>query len=883
MLKKIIIACLGLLALFLFSAVIVSKLYKRELNDYLVQAANKNMNAVVRFDDASISLIKHFPKLSIALEGLSIVGKDAFAKDTLANIEELNLRIDLYKYFFKDEIAIEKVKLNKATIKLVVLKDGKSNWDIVKTDSTAKIDSTEKQIHIALKKYEIINSDIAYEDAKRGFSTTIKNVNHEGSGDFTKDVFTLETNTVAEKLSISYLGKTYLSDVAASLKAPMQMNFKKMEFAFKNNDLVLNDLPLHFNAWFAMPDSNIKMDISFNANTSHLKDFLSLVPILYQNSFKELTASGNFTLSGFIKGEMTNTAMPGFGMQLKIENGAFKYQSIPAGIKNLYVQLAIDNPDGIVDHSVIQLQNLQMALNNQMIQGNMLVKNPSSNPYIKAALKGNLDIGALLKMVPQKDLRLTGNIHTDIQIDGTVNALKTGKGAAKGNFELNRFEYYNATVNKKMNIPHAQFNITPQKLMITDFNGQMGNSDVSATGSLENYIMYFLKNETITGKLNLASNKIDLDELMQLNGSQADTSQTTFELPQHVHFTTQAKISKIKYKDLSISDANGSVEFIDQQVHFNKLKFNLLDATFDINGVFSKQFNQLPNTQLAFKVQNLSIHKAYNSFSLIQKYAPIAEAAQGTMNVNISFESNFNKDMSPNINSLHSEGDLFINDLNLNGSNTVNKIVDLVKWTQFKTLEIKPVHLSYTISNGRCIIKPFDLITNNNKINIKGSNGLDQSIDYVISSHLPIQKMDNKGDINSTLNKVLQQVKVQVLVTGKMKSPTLQFNTASIAQDAKEIVKTEIKQQIDAKLIEAQKQADALLDAAKISSEKIRQEAYAKADQMIADTKNPFAQIGVKLVADKIKKEADKKADKILEDAKNKAQEIINNAKEKNQ
>lgn len=885
MFKKIAIVVFGVLIILILSSVLVATLYKKEINSYVVQATNKTLNARFSFSDASISLIKSFPQLSIELEEIKIIGKNEFSKDTLAAIKKLEFQVGLMKYFFEDNIDIKKIKVENADIHLVVLKDGKSNWDIVKKDSAAQIDTTQKKLLITLKKYELVNSNIDYNDQLRGFSTQVKNLSHSGSGDFTQDVFSLNTETLAEKLSISYLGKTYLSEVKATLKAPLEMNFTKMKFAFNNNDLILNDLPIHFDAWFAMPDSNIDMNVQFNAAKSPLKDFLSLVPILYQNSFKDLTASGNFTLNGYLKGRMSDTKMPGFGMELKIENGAFKYSTVPAGIKKLYLDFKLNNQDGIIDHSIIQINQLQMELNNQLMQANMLIKSPNSNPYIKANIKGDLDLGALLKIVPQKDVQLTGNIKANVNLDGSVNDFKKAKGYAKGNFDISQIKYSNKAINKQVQIDQAKLIITPQKLLINSFNAKIGKSDLNASGSLENYLLYFLKNENISGNLILHSTQLDLNELISSNNStNSNHTSTDFELPKNIKFTTKASMDKVFFKDFLISEAQGGIVFDDQKLNFNKLQFNLLEASYIINGSFAKKEKETPITDLKMNIQNLSIKKAYKGFSLIQKFAPIAEAAQGTLNINMNFEGTLNNDLSPNLASVNSFGDMYINDLNLNGSTTINKISELVKWTQFKTLEIKPVHLSYQIQKGRFIVTPFDIITNASKINVKGSNGLDQTIDYTLSMDLPKPTLElGSAEANTTLSKITKAIKVQLFVTGNVQKPTIKVATQEMALQAKEIVKAEVKKQVDTKLDEAQKQADAIIQDAKALSDRIRLEAYAKADQMIADTKNPLAQMGIKLVADRIKKEADKKADKIIQEANTKAQEIINNAKNKNQ
>ena len=59
-------------------------LFKGKIINLIKTEAKKNLNATLNFnDDISLSLIKNFPKLSIGINELSIIGKDTFKGDTL--------------------------------------------------------------------------------------------------------------------------------------------------------------------------------------------------------------------------------------------------------------------------------------------------------------------------------------------------------------------------------------------------------------------------------------------------------------------------------------------------------------------------------------------------------------------------------------------------------------------------------------------------------------------------------------------------------------------------------------------------------------------------------------------------------------------------------
>lgn len=902
MFKKLLLIVIGVFILFVGAALLASQLYKKDMYLLVQKEANKALNAKFSFQDVSLGFISSFPKMNIEIEEILIVGIDTFSKDTLANIKTLNVQISPFAYLFDKEVKIEHLNLDNAQLNLKVLANGSYNWDIVKPATTKKEAADTAKLKMELKSYALTNSTIKYTDELRGLTTKLLKVNHEGAGDFTQDVFTLTTTTDVEKLDLSYLGKTYLSEVKAKLNAPLSMNFTKMEFAFKNNDLLLNDLPIHFDAWIAMPDTSIDMDIKFNALKSPLKHFLSLVPILYKNSFDDLKADGKFVLDGYMKGRMDGASMPSFGIGLVVENGAFKYAKIPAGVKGLGLKLNIDNKDGVLDHTVVNLSQFQMQLNKQLFRGALLVKNPKSSPYVKAMINGGVDLGELLKIIPQKNISLSGNIAANINIDGSVSDLKQGKGYAKGNFIINNLAYTNKDLNNTIKLKNAAATITPKLLVLNTFSGNFGNSDFSATGNLENYLMYFLKNETISGKLNLQSSQIDLNELMKLSDTASATSKDDLKLPQHIRFTFNANIAKILYKDLILNNASGGIIFENQIVSFNALKFNLLDAPFIVNGNFVKKDNQAASTSLAFSIKDLSIAKAYKHFSIVQKYIPLAAAAQGLMSVNLTYSSDLTNAFSPDLKTVNAQGQMDIVNINLNGSETINKMAGLLKYTQLKTLEIKPVNFSFTILNGRFAIKPFNVNTNFTNFMVAGSNGLDQTINYTVDMTLPQKTATavNLSELNKELAKLIPNINVgnitkvlkpQLLITGNVLSPQVKLGIKTglvngvaeektAAAQLEEVVNVEVKKQINTKLDDAKKEADAIMQQAQVLADRIKKEAYEKADKLVADTKNPFAQIAVSKIANKLKEEANKKADKILEDANLKAQAIIDSAKQ---
>ena len=99
----------GLSLLFiLFLLIITPFLFKGKIVSLIKEEANKNLNATLNFnDDISISLIRSFPRLSIGIEQLSIVGKDTFSGDTLVYLPSFKASLDLMTVINGDKIDVK--------------------------------------------------------------------------------------------------------------------------------------------------------------------------------------------------------------------------------------------------------------------------------------------------------------------------------------------------------------------------------------------------------------------------------------------------------------------------------------------------------------------------------------------------------------------------------------------------------------------------------------------------------------------------------------------------------------------------------------------------------------------------------------------------------
>lgn len=913
--KTLLKVLAGLLILLLTAAFALPIIYKDDIIAKVKTTVNESVNAKVSFGDFSLSFFKSFPHLTFSMQDVMVIGVDSFSNDTLANIEELNTVVDIMTIIQGDQIKINSINLYKANLNIIVLPSGKANWDIAKADTSTKevVDTTSTQFDIELTSYSLEKSNIIYDDRSLTFYTSLKNVDHKGSGDFTQDLFTLLTETTAEELTVSYAGIPYLNKVKAKVVAPIEMNMKDFIFTFKENTFNINDLIIDFAGSVAMPDTNIDLDLSFDAKKSEFKNFLSLIPAIYSSSFDDLQASGKFSMKGYYKGRMNAVSMPGFGIDIIIEDGNFKYPDLPTGVNNVQMNLIVDDKDGVFDHTIVDLKKLHLEFGSEPFDATLTLKTPESDPDINTSVKGKIDLANILKIIPIEDTKLSGIVNTDFSASGKLSTIENGNYEsfnAKGNISINSLNYSSKESPLPLTIESANFKLSPQYIALSNLKAKYGKSDFAADGKLENYIAYALKGSTIKARLDFKSQLFDVNEMMGPESSESTSTENTdtltiIEIPANIDFALNSKINAIKYDNMDITNLAGSIIIKDEKLSFEGVSLNTLDANIKMDGYYTTADIKKPDVDMNFVIQNMDIQKAFKTFNTVQKLAPIAENTTGKFNGSLSFNTILGNDMSPVLNTTQGAGTLELLGTSIKGSKLFVKISDVLKTDKLKELNIKNTKLQFKIIDGRVVVQPFDVATNVANFNIGGSSGLDQSIDYILKIKLPKNALGSAGadvinGLTSALNKNLpgyktsDEINVNALVGGLVSQPTVKLSMADIGSNLKSAVKDAINEKKDAAIAkgkeEARKRAAQILATAQTQANLIKQEArnladqtrkqgYAAADKLIAEANNPIAKAAAKKLAEKMKKETDEKANKIIVEGDKKADTILAKAK----
>ncbi|WP_266203605.1 AsmA family protein [Pontibacter kalidii] len=419
--KKVAIGFFIFLALLLVAAVLVPVIFKDKIKLALDQQISESINAQVLYetDDVSLSLLRDFPNLSLGVENLTVVGVDSFATDTLARIPSFQMGLNLLSAF-GDELKVNSITLEEPVIRLLVLKSGKANWDIMKEDTTAaaETDTTASDFNMAIKGWQVNNGTIYYDDLSIPFGFAAYNVQHSGSGDFEKDVFDMKSNTTAERFVMTYDGTNYLENARLDADVTMAMDLNQSLYTFKDNNIRINEFPFKFDGTILMPDEAIDFDLTFSATGTDFRNVLSVVPGMYTEEFENIKTEGKLSFDGYFKGRMIDTLMPGYGVDLKVMEGFFKYPDLPEAARNINVDMSVASEDGTPQNTNINIRQFHMDLGKNPIDARVVI-NGLETMQVDGNVKANVDLAELTKVYPVEGMTLRGLLKVDADAKGT--------------------------------------------------------------------------------------------------------------------------------------------------------------------------------------------------------------------------------------------------------------------------------------------------------------------------------------------------------------------------------------------------------------------------------------------------------------------------------
>ncbi|RZJ71369.1 AsmA-like C-terminal region-containing protein [Flavobacterium sp.] len=809
MVKKIL-KWTGIVLLVLIALLVATPfLFKDKIKQMIVETINKNVDATVAFEDVDLSLIKSFPQANVTIDKLSIINKAPFAGDTLVYLGEVNLKMSVKELFkdAKEGMNIESISTKNGVVNILFNKDGLGNFDIaIKNAEEKNKDKNEGDpLSLKVQEYKIENYRFQYYDERSKIKLVLDSLNHNGTGDFAAKKLDLDTKT-STVVSLDMDKVNYLNKVNLNLDAVLGIDLENSKYSFKKNKALINKLPLEFDGFIQLLDNGQQYDLTFKTPVSGFQNFLGLIPSAYSGSLANVQTTGDFKVEGFAKGILSDTTIPKFNIAIASNNASFKYPDLPKSVQNIVIDTKIINETGLMNDTYVNLDRLSFRIDQDVFNAKATVKNLSENPLVDAKLDGRINLANLTKAYPVKlDKPLSGILDANVVTKFDMKSVETSQYQNmqnSGNLALTGFKYVDAD-NKAINVNKAVVQFNPSRITLQELDATTGKTDMKLSGTLDNFYGFLLKNQTLKGNFNLTSNQFAVsDFITEADPKKEQKTQQPKEavkIPAFLDCTLTAKANTVLYDNLVLKNVSGKVIIKDQTAKLQDVKTTIFGGLIAVTGDVSTK-EATPTFNVDLGLNSVDIQQTFTQLEMMKSIAPIAGVINGKLNSKINVSGKLDpKEMSPILNTINGDlaGQLLSTTINEKNSTLLNKLDESVSFIDLQKLNLNDLKAALTFTNGRVNLKPFTLKYQDMKVDIVGSHGFDQTMNYSLKFDVPAKYFGT--DVNKLLAKLspgeqnkIENIPVTALLTGNFSNPKVATDMKSAATNlTNQIVKAQ--------------------------------------------------------------------------------------------
>ncbi|MBA3259526.1 MAG: hypothetical protein H0T68_08685, partial [Gemmatimonadales bacterium] len=783
---------------------------------------------------------------------------------------------------------------------LIKLEDGTANWDITKkTPETQPQAESQSPMAMSLQRFEIRDAAVAFDNRQAKLQASLSGYDQSLSGDFSRNLVTIQTRADADTVNLTFAGIPYLNRVNLGLTADVQADLDRKSYTLEDTELRLNDLRLGVSGSATAAGDNLGLDLAFNAPSTNFRSILSLVPAVYAHDFQSVKTSGTIAVSGKVKGEYGDSAFPSLALNAKVDNAAFQYPDLPLPARDIAMDLAITNPGGSADSTVVRLQKFHLLIGRNPVDATLTLRTPISDPDVDARIVGKVDLADVRRTMKLEGIdQLAGTVAADATVRtrmSYVDSKQYDKVAASGSVDVGNLNVKGEGLPHPLAIQEASLRLAPQRAELRSFKGSIGSSDLQASGSLENLLGFVLRDDVLRGSATVRSNRFNLDEWRSGEGDLE-----IIPVPPKIDFALDATVGQLSYDKLKMTNARGRLHVKDQRVTLENFRMNTLGGEIGVTGFYETTNPTKPLFDVGLRMTKVDIPAAFEAFTTVRMLAPVAKYAQGNFSTDVRLNGALGKDMMPLFNALSGRGSLQTSQLVLQDFPALEKVVDVTKLQVLDNPALKALRTAFQIRDGRLHVDPFAVNLGKTTMNVSGSNGLDQSLQYALRLRVPrselggaatqaIAGLVSRAGAAGIDLQAAPEIELGVALAGTVTNPSVKVDAGSIVasakQGAEQAVREAATQRLSAEATrlvqEAEQRAGAIRQEAQTLAESVKGEGYKQADALTARTTNPILRAAAEPAADKLREEADEKAAGIIREAGKRADDIVAEARRK--
>ncbi len=367
------------------------------------------------------------------------------------------------------------------------------------------------------------------------------------------------------------------------------------------------------------------------------------------------------------------------------------------------MKVQLENKGGIADNTSINVSSGHIEVGKDPVDFTLQLRKPMSTADFSGTAEGRFTLDNIKQFVKlEPGTSISGILNADLAFSGNKTAIDKGeydKILISGNAILNNLKYVSKDYPKGITVSNTNMEFIDKMVLCKSFNGSYLNTNFTGKGVLDNFIGFIMQDQRLTGELNIAADKMNLNDWMGTDtattASPTSASQP-FIVPANIDLKINAKADKVKYDKVDYNNINGTLLVADETVKLQNVKTEALDGTMNFNGSYSTKTNKKdPAININYDVKDLDIQKTFYAFNTIQKLMPIGQFLGGKLQSQLTMTGNLNGNMMPDLSTLSGKGNLLLIEGLLKKFAPLEKLANALQIDHLKSITLRDVKQLY--------------------------------------------------------------------------------------------------------------------------------------------------------------------------------------------
>jgi uncharacterized protein involved in outer membrane biogenesis len=755
----------------------------------------------VALHDISLSI---FPSLGVDIDGFSLSNRkgEGFSSSPFLALDRLSVRVNLIP-LLKGNVEVTRVVLEEPRLLIETNRAGVTNYADMTQSSGSAPTSAAPSSSLAgflLSDLQIVHGSVDYIDYKGNSAMRVRGLDNTMSLKGNADGLTIEGKASVADFSYGTVTTPLISGLRLALDHRIQFSLSRDVVTIEKGDIAVQDMPLTLAGTISdVRKSAMVLDLTVNSGKLNITELLSLVPREYMKKAEGLKGIGTAQVALAITGTLSDSVQPEISGKVSSANASIQYPKLPRPITNINIAATFVRAK---TRQEFKLEKFSATLGENPVSATMDVVD-FENPSMTMALNGSLNLAEVGEYYPlEPGTELTGRMSANVNVAGKVKDPATLK--ASGTMEFQGVSIKTASTPNPVKDLAGTVTFNNQQIEAKKLSMNLGKSDLTLAFALRNYLSMMSDEKTLprpTATLSLNSGHLYTADIMpsdtQQKGATKDTAaakkaRSGVPLP-NVDMDISASIGTLTMEKFEFKNVRGMMKIADGVMTLQNFSLNAFGGSAVSKGSLNLKNPKRPLFDLALDINGVESHE------LLPKFTSFGQRVHGKMTMSTTIKGALDDTLGLVPPTVNGQGQVHMTDGMLEGVKVNQTVAGLLKLPDLETIKFKDWGNSFTIADGRIIIKDLKIHALDADYTVNGSQGLDGSLDYSMTMLLS-QATSGRVNIPGFAGQAADlfkddsgRLKLDFSVGGTTDDPKVSLDTKSAQAKAEALAKKKLE------------------------------------------------------------------------------------------